>query len=71
MANSLIACEGQFSPLARSTWHEAPGGSPHHKLERLRELRAVIETLRCEREAQDPLLAWIAEQERDDIRRRD
>ena len=35
------------------------------------ELRAVIETLRCERAAQDPLLAWIIEQEREDIRRRD
>ena len=71
MANSLIACEGQFSPVARSAWREAPDGSPRLKLDRLRELRAVIETLRCEREAQDPLLAWIIEQERVDNRRRD
>jgi hypothetical protein len=70
MANSLIACEGRFSP-SRSAWHEAPDGSPRHKLERLRELRAVIETLRGEREAQDPLLAWIVEREKVDNRPRD
>jgi len=71
MANSLIACEGRFSPVASSAWREAPDGSPRHKLDRLRELRAVIESLRSERAAQDPLLAWIDEQERHDIRRRD
>ena len=70
MANSLIACEGQFSP-AHSAWREAADGSPRHKLDRLRELRAVIETLRCERAAKDPLLAWIIEQERVDYRRAD
>lgn len=60
-----------ISPLAYSASREAPDGSPRHKLDRLCELRAVIETLRCERAAQDPLLAWIIEQEREDIRRRD
>jgi len=35
----------------------------HHKLDRLRELRAVIDTLRHEREPQDPLLAWIVERD--------
>ena len=68
--HSRIACEGQFSP-AHSAWHEPTDGSPRHKLDRLRELRAVIETLRSERAAQDPLLAWILEQERVDYRRRD
>ena len=63
MANSLIACEGQFSPVARSARREPPDGLPRHKLDRLRELRAVIETLRCEREARDPLLTWIIERE--------
>ena len=42
-----------------------------HKLDRLRELRAVIDTLRCERESRDPLLAWIVERERADNPRRD
>jgi hypothetical protein len=34
------------------------------KLDRLRELRAAIDCLRSEREAQDPLLAWILEREK-------
>ncbi|HEV7608854.1 MAG TPA: hypothetical protein VGO61_16040 [Steroidobacteraceae bacterium] len=34
------------------------------KLDRLRELRAAIDCLRAEREARDPLLAWILERER-------
>jgi hypothetical protein len=33
------------------------------KLERLRELRAAIDALRCEQQAADPLLAWVLEQE--------
>jgi len=35
-----------------------------YKLDRLRELRAAIDCLRSEREAQDPLLAGIVERER-------
>jgi hypothetical protein len=48
-----------------------PGGDPdqeRHKLDRLRELRAVIDGLRYERESQDPLLAWIVNRERAEIR---
>jgi len=63
MPNSLMACEGRFSPATCSAQREAPNGSPHHKLDRLRELRAVIESLRCEPEARDPLLTWIIERE--------
>ena len=37
-----------------------PDGLAQHKLNRLLELRAVIDALRCEREAQDPLLAWVS-----------
>lgn len=33
------------------------------KLDRLRELRAVIDSLRDERESNDPLLAWALGQE--------
>ena len=39
----------------------APAGLEQHKLDRLLELRAVIDSLRCEREASDPLLAWVVE----------
>ncbi|HYJ42435.1 MAG TPA: hypothetical protein VEW08_16715 [Steroidobacteraceae bacterium] len=71
MANSLTACLGRFSPGNHLAWHEAPDGSPRHKLDRLRELRAVIDTLRCEQEVQDPLLNWILERERVENHRRD
>jgi hypothetical protein len=33
------------------------------KLDRLRELRATIDALRGEREAEDPLLAWVLAQQ--------
>jgi len=63
MANSMTACLGQFSFGGCA----APGIEPPNlarlKLDRLRELRAVIDTLRCERASQDPLLAWIIEQD--------
>jgi hypothetical protein len=32
---------------------------PQQKLTRLLELRAVIESLRCEHESRDPLLSWV------------
>jgi hypothetical protein len=51
--------------------HDAPEGLARHKFERLRELRAVVETLRCEREARDPLLAWVVDQETAENHRRD
>jgi hypothetical protein len=41
-----------------------PEGFAQHKLYRLLELRAVIDAMRCERQAQDPLLAWVTEHER-------
>jgi hypothetical protein len=34
------------------------------KLTRLLELRAVIDSLRCEHEARDPLLLWVVARER-------
>jgi hypothetical protein len=33
------------------------------KLDRLRQLRATIESLRDEQQARDPLLTWVMEQE--------
>jgi hypothetical protein len=46
-------------------------GSERLKLDRLRELRAVIDTLRHECEAQDPLLAWVVEREKTENRHHD
>jgi hypothetical protein len=34
------------------------------KLGRLRELRAIIESLRTEQAGKDPLLAWVIDQEK-------
>lgn len=48
-----------------------PPNLARHKLDRLRELRAVIDTLQQEREARDPLYAWIIERERAESHRRD
>ena len=52
---------------ARADWHpniDSPQGVAaeavaQQKLTRLLELRAVIDSLRCEHEAQDPLLSWV------------
>jgi hypothetical protein len=41
-----------------------PDADSQHKLDRLRELRAVIDSLHGEREARDPLLAWVVARER-------
>jgi hypothetical protein len=54
-AASLVA----FSPSG-----DVPGELAQFKLSRLRELRAVVDSLRCEREARDPLLSWVVEQEK-------
>jgi len=37
------------------------GEYDEHRLDRLRELRAVIDTLRHEQEKTDPLLAWVVQ----------
>jgi hypothetical protein len=63
MANSMTACMAQYSFSDYAAAGVEPPGLARHKLDRLRELRAVIDTLRCEREAKDPLLAWIIERE--------
>jgi len=64
MANSVTACMGRFSFRDYAAAGIEPPDLARHKLDRLRELRAVIDTLRGEREARDPLLAWIVERER-------
>lgn len=44
-----------------------PEGFAQHKLHRLLELRAVIDAMRGEHEAPDPLVACITAHERTDI----
>ena len=64
MASLTTARAGQMAIIALSPQGVCPEGLAQHKLSRLLELRAVIDSLRCEREAQDPLLSWIIERER-------
>jgi hypothetical protein len=64
MANSVNACVGQYSFHDYAAAGIEPPGLARHKLDRLRELRAVIDTLNSERASRDPLLAWILERER-------
>jgi hypothetical protein len=40
-----------------------PAELEQHRLDRLLELRAVIDSLRSERAGKDPLLTWVIEQE--------
>ena len=51
------------TPLPSDAW---PEGFAQHKLNRLLELRAVIDVMRGEGGAQDPLLAWAMADERTD-----
>jgi hypothetical protein len=44
-----------------------PEGFAQHKLCRLLELRAVVDAMRGECEARDPLLAWVKTHARTDI----
>jgi hypothetical protein len=58
------------SSAARPIWLELMRFTPctpyeleQLKLDRLNELRAAIDALRCEQRATDPLLAWVMELE--------
>jgi hypothetical protein len=63
MANSQTACVDHFNFSDYAAAGIEPPNLARHKLDRLRELRAVIDTLRHECESRDPLLAWILERE--------
>jgi hypothetical protein len=71
MASSISACTGNFSFGDYAAAGFDPPDLARHKLDRLRELRAVIDTLHHERESRDPLLSWIIERERAESYRRD
>ena len=58
------------SAAARLALVDRPPRAMHtgsDKLGRLRELRAAIDSLRFDREAHDPLMAWILEREKDEV----
>jgi len=72
MASTTTSWARRFSYLEHAA--AAAAEPPHlasYKLDRLRELRAVIDSLRHERESRDPLYAWIIERERAENHRRD
>jgi hypothetical protein len=48
-----------------------PADFDEQRLNRLRELRAVIDALRQEKESRDPLLAWVLEDNHSGNTRRD
>lgn len=63
MSNTMTACVGRYFETGGPDKIAKTQDLARHKLERLRELRAVIDTLRCEQSCADPLLALIFEQE--------
>jgi hypothetical protein len=71
MASTHTACTGQLSFSDYASAGVDPPELARHKLDRLRELRAVIDTLRCASESRDPLLAWIIEREGSETHGRD
>ena len=64
MASTNTAFAGHHSFGDYAAAGLEPPELARHKLDRLRELRAVIDTLRRESEPRDPLLAWIVEREK-------
>jgi hypothetical protein len=63
MAIPHNACAVQASFGDYASAGVEPPNLARHKLDRLRELRAVIDSLHREREHRDPLLTWIVERE--------
>jgi hypothetical protein len=72
MASTTSAWARRFSFLddVAATSIDTPQVASY-KLDRLRELRAVIDCLRYERESRDPMNAWILERERAESHRHD
>ena len=64
MPSTTTAWAGRFSFMDAAAAGAEPANLARQKLDRLRELRAVIDTLRQDRESRDPLYAWILERER-------
>ena len=64
MASQQVSAAARFA-LVEPPPCVLPAGPS--KLDRLRQLRAVIDSLRSEYEAHDPLVAWILEREKDEL----
>jgi hypothetical protein len=58
MASQHASTASRYSPL------DTVSQPRPDKLDRLRLLRATIDSLRSEREAEDPLLTWILKREK-------
>jgi len=72
MASTNPFWAGRFSlPDHIASAAAEPPNLARHKLDRLRELRAVIVSLQQERGSRDPLYAWIIERERAESRLHD
>jgi hypothetical protein len=59
MASFVSARADRLSQIECSSAGVCDEAIAQQKLTRLLELRAVIDSLRCEREARDPLLSWV------------
>ncbi len=66
MASLLSARVERAQQVAFSPCGHTPDDFEQQKLIRLLELRAVIDALRCESEARDPLLSWVIDGKRPD-----
>jgi len=68
MASFLPARPESPSRTAALAAGDAAEAIAQQKLTRLIELRAVIDSLRCEHESRDPLLSWVIATERSSVR---
>ena len=68
MASLSPARNASLELAALAATGTSPSGLAQYKLSRLLELRGVIDSLRCEREEQDPLLSWVIQNEKAHIR---
>jgi hypothetical protein len=68
MASFLPARPESPSRAAAFAAGDAAEAIAQQKLTRLIELRAVIDSLRCEHESRDPLLSWVIANERPSVR---
>jgi hypothetical protein len=64
MASIAPPCTAPLELLAMSPAGATSEGVAQLKLSRLLELRAVIDSIRCETEAHDPLLSWVIAREK-------
>jgi hypothetical protein len=64
MASFAYARDDRYARTDSCSTGVAAEAIAQQKLTRLLELRAVIDSLRCEQEAGDPLLSWVLARDR-------